>query len=141
MNLLVYVNNAIHSNALFTGREMSSSTRSLTMTDELTNLNWLCSITTINGQNCQQRNLKVILPTKQQSLKPGNATTISSTKSNLQQKTNNTQNAGELIRVPTNQQMIFYTRPPCSYSCLIAMALKACSTGCLPVHEIYRFIE
>lgn len=34
-----------------------------------------------------------------------------------------------------------YPRPACSYSCLIAMALKACLTGCLPVSEIYRFIE
>ena len=118
MNLLVYVNNAIHSNALFTGREMSSNTKwSFTMTDELTNLNWLCSITTINGQHCQQRNLKVILPTKQQTLKPRNTTTILSTKSNLQQKTSNTQNPGEHIHVSTNQQSIFYTRPPCSYSC------------------------
>lgn len=32
-------------------------------------------------------------------------------------------------------------RPACSYSCLIAMALKACPAGSLPVHEIYRFIE
>lgn len=121
---------------------MSSNTRLLfTMTDELTNLNWLCSITTINGQHCQQRNLKVTVPTKQQTLKPRNATTILSTKANLQQTTSNTRNAGEHNHVSTNQQTISYTRPPCSYSCLIAMALKACSTGCLPVHEIYRFIE
>lgn len=34
-----------------------------------------------------------------------------------------------------------HLRPPCSYSCLIAMALTASPTGCLPVNEIYHFIE
>lgn len=32
-------------------------------------------------------------------------------------------------------------RPSCSYTCLIAMALKASKTGALIVSEIYRFIE
>lgn len=34
-------------------------------------------------------------------------------------------------------------RPKCSYTCLIGMAMKANpeSNGCLPVHEIYRYIE
>ena len=41
----------------------------------------------------------------------------------------------------SNERDSLYSRPPCSYSCLIAMALKASSTGYLPVHEIYRFVE
>ena len=41
----------------------------------------------------------------------------------------------------SNDQHSLYSRPPCSYSCLIAMALKASSTGYLPVHEIYQFVE
>lgn len=34
-----------------------------------------------------------------------------------------------------------YKKPGCSYTCLIAMALKASETGSLPVSEIYRYIE
>ena len=32
-------------------------------------------------------------------------------------------------------------KPPCSYTCLIAMALKSSAAGCLPVNEIYKYIE
>ena len=34
-----------------------------------------------------------------------------------------------------------YRKPTCSYACLIAMALKSAKAGCLPVNEIYKFIE
>ena len=36
-----------------------------------------------------------------------------------------------------------YKRPDCSYACLVGMALKASpgTGGCLPVHEIYQYIE
>ena len=36
-----------------------------------------------------------------------------------------------------------YQRPNCSYTCLIGMALKASpgTDGCLPVNEIYKYIE
>ena len=33
------------------------------------------------------------------------------------------------------------TKPKCSYTCLIGMALKASDKGCLPVNEIYRYLE
>ena len=34
-------------------------------------------------------------------------------------------------------------KPTCSYTCLIGMALRASpgTDGCLPVHEIYKYIE
>ncbi len=32
-------------------------------------------------------------------------------------------------------------KPLCSYTCLIAMALKSSASGCLPVNEIYKYIE
>lgn len=32
-------------------------------------------------------------------------------------------------------------KPQCSYTCLIALALKSSPTGCLPVNEIYKYIE
>ena len=41
----------------------------------------------------------------------------------------------------SNDQHSLYSWPPCSYSCLIAMALKASSTGYLLVHEIFQFVE
>lgn len=34
-----------------------------------------------------------------------------------------------------------HKRPSCSYTCLIAMALKTSSTRSLPVNEIYKYIE
>lgn len=36
-----------------------------------------------------------------------------------------------------------YPKPNCSYTCLIGMALKASpgTDGCLPVNEIYKYIE
>lgn len=34
-----------------------------------------------------------------------------------------------------------YRKPNCSYTCLIGMALQASKNGCLPVNEIYKFIE
>lgn len=34
-----------------------------------------------------------------------------------------------------------HKKPNCSYTCLIVMALKASGNGCLPVNEIYKFIE
>lgn len=36
-----------------------------------------------------------------------------------------------------------YHKPNCSYTCLIGMALKAspATDGCLPVNEIYKYVE
>lgn len=36
-----------------------------------------------------------------------------------------------------------YQKPNCSYTCLIGMALKASpgTDGCLPVNEIYKYVE
>lgn len=115
------------------------------MTDELTNLNWLCSITTakscsplangLNTTQTQQRDkprLKVLLPS--------GITTPQATTSQRKSYHESTTNGSRQYPVVITSKG-YYSRPSCSYSCLIAMALKASSTGCLPVHEIYRFVE
>ena len=40
-----------------------------------------------------------------------------------------------------SQSQLLYKKPSCSYTCLIAMALKTSSTRSLPVNEIYKYIE
>lgn len=49
--------------------------------------------------------------------------------------------ADEEVSTVSTTPVAVSMRPSCSYSCLIAMALKACTSKCLPVSEIYRFIE
>ena len=45
------------------------------------------------------------------------------------------------IEINHSQCCSSYRKPNCSYTCLIGMALQASKNGCLPVNEIYKFIE
>ena len=106
------------------------------MTDELTNLNWLCSITTADSEIFGKKLNKLLMPpstTQIRSISHKKSSSSSFRLVNGYCKSNN--------GTSKQNQPSFFSRPPCSYSCLIAMALKASTTGCLPVHEIYRFVE
>ena len=48
--------------------------------------------------------------------------------------------SGEFFKQNHDHQNNFFPKPPFSYSCLIAMSLRNCDTGALPVTDIYEFI-
>ena len=74
------------------------------------------------------------------------ATPIQSTEQKSSPKrTGDTSNkpAGQVLldHAEINSCCSSYRKPNCSYTCLIGMALQASKNGCLPVNEIYKFIE
>lgn len=115
------------------------------MSDDLTSLTWLSSINTARCREIQTTRAargKVFADEQIKTLSAG------------ADGTSGRRNLSESLLVidlecsnkppPTFRSMKEHNRrhrPPCSYSCLIAMALTASQTGCLPVHDIYRFIE
>ena len=127
------------------------------MSEELSNLDWLSTIRTSSSLE----NSTVIFDDSTKLCKGGRSkklsnyqqptqTCISSSKdtTSTTTKIKNTHHPLSVSEVKSrinlsssNHQHSLYSRPPCSYSCLIAMALKASSTGYLPVHEIYQFVE
>ncbi|XP_003386176.1 PREDICTED: forkhead box protein N2-like [Amphimedon queenslandica] len=114
------------------------------MTDELTNLNWLCSISTPKScggsvlspmrsrrpseDTTGEKRMKILMPSGPLQIK-----SFPHRRPHLGCYAEEGKQLGNITS--------YFSRPPCSYSCLIAMALKASSSGCLPVHEIYRFVE
>ena len=143
----------------------------MTMCEELTNLNWLSSMTTLQKgtpPNLLRRHFVSCTPLGYRPLRPTGPVLQASPNNFIHSelyssKTNGHKNVERdlhqqthvlkvhdsdfpstnnyISRKSKSKQNGEHSRPSCSYSCLIAMALKACSTGCLPVHEIYRFIE
>lgn len=114
------------------------------MSEDLTNLTWLTSINTNTGKTLPLSapvQEKVLVSTPQMQVKvvvSGTATTpLTGDHSTGSSKLN----SQKLKRAQNFKSMKNYRRPSCSYASLIAMALKASPMGCLPVNEIYRFIE
>jgi forkhead box protein N len=107
------------------------------MTDELTNLNWLYTITTADSYEDIEQPIGKVLPSYTQMKSTSQKKYSSSPSFRL---VNNYCKPAGVSKMLQHQASLF-ARPPCSYSCLIAMSLKASPTGCLPVHEIYRFVE
>ena len=102
------------------------------ITSDLPNLNWLSSLGTANRSPTHADASQQLSSTTGQV----HATIVSKSSSTGVQGTNWSQAA-----VDGSTTTSKLPRPACSYSCLIAMALKACPAGSLPVNEIYRFIE
>ena len=111
------------------------------MSEELTNLNWL-SLTPIEIDKCQSKSPDEPSTADKQS------PSCSVVFERLQEASIKSDTRNDLHRVRAEQkrlhrkvQVSSLQRPRCSYSCLIAMALKASESGCLPVHLIYKYIE
>ena len=109
------------------------------MTCDLTSLNWLSSL------DVADRTVAGTVPQLTSTPARGYATSISNSGGTSLKW--NQHAAAEIQLDSRNSEMLNgaviqpVPRPACSYSCLIAMALKASSAGSLPVNEIYRFIE
>ena len=116
------------------------------MSDDLTNLTWLTSINTNTSKVSSPSNPiqeKVLVSTPQMQVKV--VVSASKDASNSLAAVSDSpcigKNSQKLKKVANYKSMKNYRRPSCSYASLIAMALKASPTGCLPVNEIYQFIE
>ena len=111
------------------------------MTEELTNLHWLsdrpATRFTVPGQTdlCSEPN-SLLIQMNGTPLPPCFAQSEEQSEEYSSQAASHTSSFAKGIADPVSS-----ARPNCSYSCLIAMALKASRTGALLVSEIYRFIE